>query len=148
MDELLDEGIQFFWDDITEFDLDQQRVAQWIIATAQREKATIQSLNIIFCSDDSLLAINIDHLNHDYYTDIITFGYKYDPIVGELYISADRVGENATKLGIDFMTELRRVMIHGCLHLMGFDDTSEQEKTLIRAKENEYLLTYEDSSTK
>lgn len=99
------------------------------------------ALNYIFCTDDYLLAINQSHLNHNYYTDIITFDTSFgqDGISGDVYISIDRVKENAITLGEDFDRELHRVMIHGFLHLIGFRDKTKTDKTNMRKKEEACL---------
>lgn len=98
------------------------------------------TLNVIFCSDEYLLQMNRDYLQHDYYTDIITFNYnEANFISGDLFISIDRVNENAENLGVESMHELNRVIIHGVLHLVGFNDKSEQEKTEMTLQEDLYL---------
>jgi probable rRNA maturation factor len=101
----------------------------------------IEYLNVIFLSDDELLKINIDFLSHDYYTDIISFNYseELDTVEGELYISAERVAENAAALGVDMDQEMSRVIIHGMLHFAGFEDSDESLKTEMRSLENKYL---------
>jgi len=117
----------------------EEHVVPWIFHTIESEAKDLESLNIIFCSDDFLLNINQEYLNHDYYTDIITFDYSSDKVEGELYISIDRVRENAKDLGISFNHELHRVIIHGVLHLCGYKDKSEEEEKLMRLKEDTYL---------
>ncbi|HQW03710.1 MAG TPA: rRNA maturation RNase YbeY, partial [Saprospiraceae bacterium] len=89
--------------------------------------------------DEFLLEINRNHLDHDYYTDIITFPLNDNPLIAEIYISIDRVQENATGLNIPFEDELHRVMIHGVLHLCGYDDHEEEDIRVIRKKEEFYL---------
>lgn len=97
-------------------------------------------INYIFCSDAYLLEINTLHLQHDYYTDIITFNYSELPTINsDIYISTDRVFENAQSLNIPFETELMRVMIHGLLHLCGYKDKTPDEQLQMRAKEEYYL---------
>ncbi len=93
----------------------------------------------IFCSDEYLLRINQEYLNHHYYTDIITFDYSNEQVEGEMYISTERVTYNAGDLGVDPTLELKRVLIHGCLHLCGLGDKSSTEKEEMRAKEEYYL---------
>ena len=111
----------------------------------EREGKSILSLDIIFCSDEYLLDINNKHLQHDYYTDIITFDLS-DPnstqTTGELYISIDRVKENALSLQTKFSIELLRVVFHGALHLCGFKDKTPTDIKLMREKEDEYLNLY------
>lgn len=107
----------------------------------KREGRKLLSLNYIFCTDEYLLAINRSYLNHDTYTDIITFELSSDPDVteGEIYISVDRVRENARNFSEPFIKELRRVIIHGALHLCGHTDHSEKEKRKMRTLEDKYL---------
>ena len=101
----------------------------------------LAEINIIFCSDDYLLEINQQYLNHSTLTDIVTFdhGDDSDGLSGDIFISIDRVKENAPKFNIDFETELHRVMIHGVLHLAGYSDKSERQKTVMRKREDAYL---------
>ena len=95
---------------------------------------------MIFCSDEYLLDVNRKYLNHDYYTDIITFDYCEGPVLsGDLFISVDSVRENASVYGTEFADELNRVIVHGLLHLMGYDDHTEDDIATMRAKENYYL---------
>jgi probable rRNA maturation factor len=106
-----------------------------------REKKRLARLNYVFCSDGELLKINQQYLGHDYYTDIITFDLSDSEteISGEVYISVDRVRDNAAKLGEPINTELARVIFHGALHLCGYRDKSKREKLLMRKKEEKYL---------
>lgn len=108
-----------------------------------KEKAHLDYINYIFCSDDYLLAINQSTLNHDYYTDIITFPLheKGKPIIAEIYISIDRVRDNAHQLNIPFNAELARVIAHGALHLCGYKDKSKADIAIMRAKEEFYSQT-------
>tara|TARA_Y100000746_G_scaffold43337_1_gene32758 strand:+ start:8582 stop:9010 length:429 start_codon:yes stop_codon:yes gene_type:complete len=108
------------------------------------EKKGLSFLNIIFCSDAYLLNINKKHLNHDYYTDVITFDYseKNKNIEGDIYISVDRVKENATKYKENKSVELIRTIIHGVLHLSGYKDKTKKEKEIMTTKENKYLSLY------
>jgi rRNA maturation RNase YbeY len=104
------------------------------------EKKTEGDIVLIFCSDDYLLEINKKHLNHDYYTDIITFDYCVENIVsGDLYISVDRIKENAKTFEDTFINELTRVVIHGVLHLCGHNDKTEADQKNMRNLENKYL---------
>ena len=101
------------------------------------------SINFVFCSDDELLKINQDYLGHDFYTDIITFQYESAPVIsGDIYISVDRVLENANTFKENFSTEMKRVMIHGVLHLLGYNDKSDLEKEVMRAKEAELIAMF------
>ena len=108
------------------------------------ERKKLQSLDIIFCSDEYLLEINKQHLQHNFYTDIITFDLSDSPssMIGELYISIDRVRDNATTLNISFTTELLRVIFHGALHLCDYNDKKISDTKIIRKKEDDYLKSY------
>jgi rRNA maturation RNase YbeY len=105
-----------------------------------KEGYHLGEISVVFCSDDYLLDMNTQYLNHDYYTDIITFDYSDNKIVsGDLFISFDRVKENAISYAVPTIYELCRVIYHGILHLCGYNDKSEEEKLTMRGKENEYL---------
>jgi len=120
------------------------QVSQWLSGAAQDEGLTIRQINYIFCPDDYLLEINRKYLNHDYYTDIITFPLspKNHPLEADIFISIDRVKENAATLHVNFHTELRRVMIHGLLHLAGYDDHDPEQQKRMRAREDHYISKY------
>lgn len=136
--------LKFFSEEI-DFKLPfQQKTSKWIKTVSISEGYEIGDLNYIFCSDDYLLEINKQYLDHDYYTDIITFDNSEEEgkIAGDIYVSVDRVKENAIDFGVDVETEMRRVLIHGLLHLMDYTDTSEELKAQMRAKEDECLLIY------
>ena len=115
----------------------------------RKEGKVLGSLNIIFVSDKELLDINRRFLQHDYFTDIITFNTSDtdEAMSGELYISVDRVRDNALKLKIPYSTELRRVIFHGILHLCGYKDKTASQTQTIRAKENQYLEMFKNSFT-
>jgi len=106
-----------------------------------KESKQLAGLSIVFCSDDYLLELNRQFLQHDYYTDILTFlmSERGAPVEGELYISTDRVRDNARALGVPVLHELRRVIIHGALHLCGYKDKLKKDQALIRQKEDRYL---------
>jgi probable rRNA maturation factor len=120
---------------------DPRKVTSWIKRVVEKEGSTIQGINYIFCSDSYLLTLNEDFLNHKTLTDIITFDNSEDrsSLEGEIYISIDRVKENAVKYQVPFQDELNRVMIHGVLHLLGFKDKKPSEKALMRKKEEACL---------
>ena len=118
---------------------DQATLEEWLTEAIQEEGFELGRIDYIFCSDEFLLDINRTHLQHEDYTDIITFPLEENPIVGEIYISVDRVKENAAAFQTSFDHELHRVMIHGVLHLCGYDDHEEPDIEEIRAKEEEYL---------
>jgi probable rRNA maturation factor len=115
----------------------------WITETCKTEGFLIHELNYIFCDDAYLLKINQDYLQHDYLTDIITFDYVSGKnISGDLYISIDRVKENAEEFNVSFDNELKRVMVHGVLHLMGYSDKSETATAEMRVKEEEKIKLF------
>ncbi len=123
------------------------RLKSWIKTVTEKEKHRLGDINYIFCSDDELLEINIQHLNHNTYTDIITFDYtEGDKISSDIFISVDRVEENAKKFKVSFEEELHRVMIHGILHLCGYKDKSKADAELMRKKENGALKLFPDRS--
>jgi rRNA maturation RNase YbeY len=104
------------------------------------ELKELGDISIIFVSDQYLLEMNQKYLNHDYFTDIITFDYCEDNVIsGDLFISVDRVKENADSFNVDELTEIHRVMIHGVLHLCGYKDKTEEEENNMRLLENKYL---------
>ena len=109
-----------------------------------RENKKLSSLSYIFCTDEHLLGINQQYLNHNFYTDIITFPLSEPglPIAGEIYISVERVKENAHTLGLSFKEELHRVVFHGALHQCGYLDKKPSEQKKMRSKEDEYLKRY------
>lgn len=110
----------------------------------KKEGRGLESLNYVFCSDKRLLEINKQYLRHDFYTDIITFELSApkQPVQGEIYISVDRVKENAQKLGQPIAKELKRVIFHGALHLCGYKDKSAREEAVMREREDFYLNQY------
>lgn len=134
-------GIHFFNEDITFRLKNSLKIKGWIKQAILAEAHQLQELNFIFCSDDYLLGINKQYLEHDYYTDIITFDNsdKEQAIVGDIFISIDRISDNAAQLHIPFDRELHRVLIHGVLHLLGYKDKSSADKKRMTAKEDEYL---------
>jgi len=126
--------------EIEDFSLEnQQKFYDWLTSVAEAESKALKTLNYIFCSDEYLLEINQKYLDHDYYTDIISFPLKSDPIEGDIFISVDRVRENAGDLNLEFLSELKRVMVHGLLHFLGYDDHSEQDIKKMREQEDHYL---------
>lgn len=132
----------FFFDEVSPWLPDRSSLKKFIESIFKKEGYKLGSLNYIFCTDKRLLQINRDYLRHDYYTDIITFGLTQNPIEGEIYISIDRVKDNARQLGVSFKSELHRVIFHGALHLCGYGDKSKAESKLMRTKEDQYLKLY------
>jgi rRNA maturation RNase YbeY len=117
-----------------------EKLYTWIEEVIHREGCQLRQLTYIFCSDQYLHQINLEYLNHDTYTDIITFPYDEPPIIhSDIFISVERVRENADTLMVSFEQELHRVIIHGVLHLCGYPDKSEAEARKMRSKEDEAL---------
>ena len=115
-------------------------LSQWMAASILSESKKLGELNYIFCNDTYLLDLNRKHLNHDTLTDIISFDDSLgNQISGEIYISIDRIKENAKEYNVSFLDELHRVMIHGILHFCGYNDKSKEEKRIMREKEDYYL---------
>lgn len=113
---------------------------KWLRMVAESEIKRIGDISIIFCSDNYILDVNMKYLQHDYFTDIITFDYcEGDRLSGDLFISIDSVRENAKLYNTEFNEELNRVMVHGILHLIGYDDHTQKDQKLMRTKENYYL---------
>jgi rRNA maturation RNase YbeY len=110
----------------------------------RKERKKVDALNYIFCTDDYLLEINKKYLNHDNYTDIITFelSSKDQPLLSDIYISSERVRDNASMFKTSFSRELHRVIFHGALHLCGYDDKKREQALLMREMENVYLSQY------
>jgi len=132
--------IELFFEDVLEFNLSVDDINIWLTGVCVSENKFLGDVNIIFCSDEYLLQMNIEHLNHDYFTDVITFDYsEFDSISGDLFLSIDRVKENALDFNTIFNHELLRVIVHGVLHLLGYKDKSEEDILLMRSKENFYL---------
>lgn len=127
-----------------------KRVSSWINTVLNQYGFANGSISYVFMSDEELLELNKTHLNHDWYTDVITFNFnEKDSLSGEILVSIDRVKENAKLFGDgDFINELLRVMIHGVLHLVGFKDDTEEEEKLMRLKENEALSLFVSRETK
>lgn len=113
---------------------------RWLKMVAGSEIRKIGDINVIFCSDNYILDVNMKYLQHDYFTDIITFDYCEGKVLsGDLFISVDSVRENSIEFGTDFEEELHRVIVHGVLHLIGYDDHTDEDKKVMRQKENYYL---------
>lgn len=123
---------------------DRTRLKSFIATLFKKEGRKLAEIRYIFCSDDYLLEINRQYLQHDYYTDIITFGLSDpgQPINAEIYISVDRVKENAREFNTSFKRELHRVIFHGALHLCGYKDKKSQDQQVMRKMEDKYLAQY------
>lgn len=135
--------IHFCTEDITFSLKEKLKHKAWLNEVAKQEGKRILELSYVFCSDDYLLQINQEYLNHDTLTDIVTFDNSEDPkkIEGDIFISIDRVKENGEKLSTS-TTELERVMVHGLLHLLGYKDKKKEDKALMTEKEDFYIKQY------
>ena len=118
----------------------ENQISDWLVSVCKTEGKTLAEISIILCSDDYLLEVNRKHLNHDYYTDVITFDYSESPHVsGDIFISIDRVRENAGSFGVEMVDELHRIIVHGTLHLLGYTDKTSSSKEEMTSKEDFYL---------
>ena len=132
--------IRYFCEDIKFTYKNKLANNRWIKMVAGSEIRKIGDINVIFCSDNYILDVNMKYLQHDYFTDIITFDYCEGKVLsGDLFISVDSVRENSIEFGTDFEEELHRVIVHGVLHLIGYDDHTDEDKKVMRQKENYYL---------
>jgi rRNA maturation RNase YbeY len=137
--------IQFFYHSALSQLRNKISLKKFLLKTSNQYNRPIDSLNIIFCDDAYLLSINKQFLNHDFYTDIITFDLaskKSEPIQAEIYISVERVKDNASKLGAPFIQELHRVVFHGLLHLLGYRDKFKKDQLTMRSMEDKLLMLY------
>lgn len=132
--------VSYFNEDIA-FPFKEKRLtSRWLKFVAESEAKRLGDISVIFCSDKFILDVNIKYLQHDYYTDIITFDYcEGNRLSGDLFISIDSVRENAAFYGAEFADELNRVIVHGLLHLIGYDDHTPEDIAVMREKENYYL---------
>lgn len=141
-------SISYFTEDIL-FELpDKESTSTWIQQLITQEGAQLVHLNFIFCTDAYLHVQNVKYLQHDTWTDIITFNYQEEPyeVEGDIYISLERVRENAAEYKVEFHQELSRVMAHGVLHLLGYQDKTAAEQVQMRQKENFYITLQENMS--
>ena len=132
--------VSYYLEDI-KFEFKHKRLNNaWLKMVAESEVRKLGTINIIFCSDNYILDVNVKYLQHDYFTDIITFDYcEKNVLSGDLFISIDSVRENAVFYKTEFEDELIRVIVHGLLHLIGYDDHTEADQKVMREKENYYL---------
>ncbi len=140
----MEDWISFFYED-TDFLLSKKNTyRKWLLSLIEKHGGQLQQINYIFCSDNYLHDLNLSYLSHDTLTDIITFPFESFPtIAADIFISVDRIKENAADLSLTFDNELIRVMSHGILHLCGYGDKSEEEKAVMRLKENEAIALFE-----
>ena len=132
--------INFFKESVSFRMMHSEDIKKWLINVCRSEKRKIENINYIFCNDGYLRKMNKQYLQHDYNTDIITFDNSESrEIAGDIFISIDRVKSNCVTYKSSFADELHRVMVHGLLHLIGYDDTTEKKKVVMRKKEDEFL---------
>lgn len=141
--------IEIFFEDIQPIKIQKKSISKYIKYLISNELKKTGEISIILCSDKYLLDINVNYLKHNYFTDIITFNYvEEDTISGDLFISVDRVIDNSKKFNTIWIKELYRVIFHGLLHLIGYNDKTEEEKKLMREKEDFYLSEVDCSRIK
>ncbi|GAB4409056.1 MAG: rRNA maturation RNase YbeY [Bacteroidia bacterium] len=138
MEPAAEQAINFFSEGVVFSFLDEGQVQDWLMRIVHVYNASLDEINYIFCSDEYLLTLNKQYLDHDYYTDILTFPNSEpgQPISADIYISIERVRENAQAFQSELMDELARVMVHGLLHLLGFDDHSPEAAAQMREAED------------
>jgi len=133
-------SIKYFNEDVPLPKIKKRRTSKWIKDTILSEEKIVGDVSFIFCSDNYLLEVNKKYLTHDYYTDIITFDYVEGELIsGDIFISTDRVKENAKEFSTTTENELNRILIHGILHLLGYKDKIKKDKELMTFKEDYYL---------
>ena len=122
---------------------EKRKIKSWIRAVIEKQDLKTGDINFVFQNDEDIRKINVSHLSHNYYTDIITFDYSEDKVLNaDIYISVERVIENAEMFHVEKQNEMLRVIIHGILHLIGFSDSSDSEKKKMRNMEDKYLKYY------
>ena len=139
--------INFFSEDTDFYFKEADRATEWLQLIGRKYSKEIGNLSIIFCSDTYLHQINVDYLQHDDFTDIITFPYEekeIDVVSGDIFISVDRVKENATEYEVSMEKELKRVIAHGLLHLCGYKDKTQVEKTIMREQEDQAIRLWNE----
>lgn len=136
--------VHFFSHDIPTRLKNTSKLKYFIESIFKREMQNLDSINYIFCSDMAILEINKKYLNHDFYTDVITFDLSQDnkALSAEVYVGIDRIRDNAKQLGLSIKSELHRVLFHAALHLCGYNDKKKKDKEIMRKKENELLAKY------
>lgn len=122
-----------------------RKIQRWLEGVVRDHGCELGEIEVVFCSDDYLLEVNRNSLNHNYFTDIITFDYRAGELIsGDLFVSIDRVRDNAQNLGVSFSNELHRVLVHGVLHLCGWHDSTDEEKNAMRTEETRWLQLFPD----
>lgn len=138
-DDTPENPVSFHFEDVT-FELPlEQAIRDWLVGVAETEAKPFVEVNYIFCSDEYLRNMNEEFLEHDYYTDVITFPYTEGAVHGDVFISVDRVRDNALQMSVPFEHELHRVLVHGVLHLAGYLDKNPEDEQRMRAREDFYL---------
>ncbi|TAE11871.1 MAG: rRNA maturation RNase YbeY [Bacteroidetes bacterium] len=139
--------VHFFREDTNFLPTDMPTLQKWIVQVVETEGYSVEELNYIFCSDEHLHKINMEFLKHDTYTDVITFDQSEEEniVEGDIFISIERIRENAETFHVATEEELRRVMVHGVLHLMGYKDKTDEEVAVMREKEALYLNIYKEN---
>ncbi len=133
-------SVEFFFEDVESIEILDEILISKLIFLIHNELKREGDLSVVFCSDEYLIKMNKEYLQHDYYTDIITFDYVEENVIsGDLFISLDRIKDNARKFDVPVINELYRVVFHGVLHLVGYNDKTDEEKKMMREKENFYL---------
>jgi len=142
-------SVHFYFEKVDFALKERKKLKSFISSVIVKEKKNLKNLNYIFCNDKALLEINRKYLDHNFYTDVITFDLSSSPkeILADVYISVDRIKENAKSLKLSPKEELHRVMLHGLLHLCGYNDKTEAQKKLMKRKEDLYLNLYFERST-
>jgi len=139
--------INYFSQNINYSINDESKISEWLHLVAKSENFIISEINYIFCDDKFLYSLNVEYLNHDTFTDVISFNFSEGTgkIIGDIYISIERVSENAIKFNKTMDNELYRVMAHGLLHLLGYSDKTKSEKLVMTKKEDNYLSLLENN---
>lgn len=141
--EMTIDKIQILCEGVEQPSVDFEKIARWIVEVAKTHNKIVGPLTYIFCNDEKIIEVNRQFLQHDYYTDIITFDYSRGRLIsGDMFISLDTVASNSELVGATYDSELRRVIIHGVLHLCGIDDKGEGEREIMEAFENKALEVY------
>jgi rRNA maturation RNase YbeY len=137
-------NICFYNEDVNYVLVFKRKICSWLQLVIEQEQKKVGNISYIFCSDDYLLLMNKQYLNADYFTDVITFDYTEELLIsGDIFISVDRVKENAKEYGQKYFQEMIRVILHGVLHLCGYKDKTKQEMKQMREKEDYYLQKFD-----
>ena len=133
-------AVHFIEEDRKAYGFNRTVVKKWLEEVVKLEGKKTGKINYVFCSDDYLVGVNMEFLKRDYFTDVISFDYSIkNEVSGDILISVDRVGENAKNIGVSDIEELKRIMVHGLLHLIGYDDGTDETKAIMSAREDLYL---------